>query len=1182
VTILPAQRRRLLPILLAVLLVTALAAPARAATSFTAAPITTSNQTDYTVEGTTNEPGPLQLVIGRHPDHGYFYDFGFTTVDAGGTFTFQDLDVGWLPDGQLEIEVWQDGVAVATGTVTKDTPSLVLDEPLAPVNLGNAETYTVTGTIEDLDAGAAETAAVRVLADGSAVGPVEVTAAADGTFRAILDLRGLPDGPVTVEVTTVQGGQPAVVTAGAVKDVVPPAFQIEQVLGGNRDRNLYIDGSGDGSAITVTARNGDGAQASTPAVYTAYDPSRWYAYVDDDGFADGPVDVTVEAVDKAGNRTSTTVTTAVDRQPVALTVDGAGQTIPVSDRLTLTGTIESGATGDVEIAIPQEGGGTTYRYARLDVAADGSWSSTSSVEFLSEGLYNATVRGFDAVYNETRVAFSLQVERTPPTLLVDPPEPVRDGSALAVTGSVSGAGSVRVALSDGQHDLAVTELQVVEGPYAASLDIGDLPDTLAEVDVTAVDEAGNETTVTVPVLIDRERPEVQVGAEGDGVEGGKGDRLVFSRVDTELSQPLVVRWSPGEGQPERTVTIGVGHTAATVEVERVDDDRYQPDDVLAATLLPDPGYVLAEGATSAVVVVVDDQPAPPVGITVAPAQLREDEGGEAVFTIARTTADAGPITVRYERDGGADDGDVRLEPALPEGDVSGAVLLAEGQLAATVAVLPVGDSAYEEVDDALTLRLLPGPGYTVAGDQAEATLTIVQDDPAPVVPEDPAPVVPEDPAPPQSRARQVVVDPDAAGTAVVAVEQPEGTITVAFTGVETRGTLTVEPADGAGAPPGVTPLGVAYELTASGGLTFDTARIELPYDESQLAAVDVEEDELVAVHLADDGSVEDATEVIEVGRDVVVAETRSFSTFLLGAYNIDRLAGADRYETAARVSAATFPADVEVAYVATGGVFADALTGGPAAGRLGAPILLVGDRVPAATATELIRLDPDRIVVLGGEQAVPAHVEAALAAYADRGVSRLAGTDRYATAAAVSAAGWPETATTVYVATGADYPDALAGAAAAGREDAPLLLVGETVPAVTAAELERLDPDRIVVLGGAVAVPAGVEQALRATGAVVERLAGEDRYGTAAAVAASAPPGGSVYLATGTDFPDALTAAPAAVQDGGEVLLVGAGGISAATSARLDAADPRRIVLLGGTAAVPADVEVGLRPSLLE
>ena len=94
-------------------------------------------------------------------------------------------------------------------------------------------------------------------------------------------------------------------------------------------------------------------------------------------------------------------------------------------------------------------------------------------------------------------------------------------------------------------------------------------------------------------------------------------------------------------------------------------------------------------------------------------------------------------------------------------------------------------------------------------------------------------------------------------------------------------------------------------------------------------------------------------------------------------------------------------------------------------------------------------------------------------------LQRYAGSDRYATAAAISAAHYAPGVAVAYVATGANFPDALAGAAVAGNLGGPLLLVTQaSIPAVTATELSRLKPARIVVLGSAAVVSDAVLNAL--------------------------------------------------------------------------------------------------------
>ena len=208
--------------------------------------------------------------------------------------------------------------------------------------------------------------------------------------------------------------------------------------------------------------------------------------------------------------------------------------------------------------------------------------------------------------------------------------------------------------------------------------------------------------------------------------------------------------------------------------------------------------------------------------------------------------------------------------------------------------------------------------------------------------------------------------------------------------------------------------------------------------------------------------------IVVLGGTGVISQALQNQLAAFAPGGVSRLAGADRFATAAAISRATFAAGVPVTYVATGLAFPDALSGGPAAGGEGGPILLVTPTaIPAATAAELDRLDPQRIVVLGGTGAVSAQVAIDLQRYTPSGIVRRSGADRYATAVAVSQGSFPGGARHVFIATGQNFPDGLAGGPAAALRGGPLLLVpGTSVPEAVSAELLRLDPDRVTILGG--------------------------------------------------------------------------------------------------------------------
>ena len=288
-----------------------------------------------------------------------------------------------------------------------------------------------------------------------------------------------------------------------------------------------------------------------------------------------------------------------------------------------------------------------------------------------------------------------------------------------------------------------------------------------------------------------------------------------------------------------------------------------------------------------------------------------------------------------------------------------------------------------------------------------------------------------------------------------------------------------------------------------------------------------------------------------------------------------RVSGPDRYGTAAAVSGRLYATNVPVVYVATGFNFPDALAGGVAAGIQGGPILLTSQSLPKATRDELTRLRPQRIVILGGPSAVPPSVATALDAYTAGPVTRLAGSDRYATAAAVSRAVFAAGVPAAFVATGNSYPDALAAGPAAVKLRGPVLLTkGHEVPQALRDELARLKPQKIYILGSAAVVSEAVKGAIQAyTAAPVVRLAGANRYETAIAVSKAffnRPV--AVFLATGMNYPDALSAVPPAGRAGVPLLLVGTTTIPTPVRAELTRLFPPRCYLIGGTPVINSSV----------
>ncbi len=287
-----------------------------------------------------------------------------------------------------------------------------------------------------------------------------------------------------------------------------------------------------------------------------------------------------------------------------------------------------------------------------------------------------------------------------------------------------------------------------------------------------------------------------------------------------------------------------------------------------------------------------------------------------------------------------------------------------------------------------------------------------------------------------------------------------------------------------------------------------------------------------------------------------------------------RVSGADRYATAAEVSENAFAPGVGVVYLATGENFPDAIAGAPAAAKGAGPVLLTrAATLPASTATELQRLDPGKIIVLGGTGAVSQAVQDQLQQFTAGTVSRIQGATRFETAANLSNATFVAGTNTVYVATGANFPDALAGGPAVAQAPlgGPVLLVEQNaIPASTVTELQRLNAQKVIVLGGTGAVSDTVKNSLEAYSVEpVLRRSGADRYLTAVDISSKTFTSATkVYLATGENFPDALAAgAPAGVVHG-PVLLSRKDCIPPEVNAEITRLDPTSLIVVGGTGAL--------------
>jgi hypothetical protein len=197
------------------------------------------------------------------------------------------------------------------------------------------------------------------------------------------------------------------------------------------------------------------------------------------------------------------------------------------------------------------------------------------------------------------------------------------------------------------------------------------------------------------------------------------------------------------------------------------------------------------------------------------------------------------------------------------------------------------------------------------------------------------------------------------------------------------------------------------------------------------------------------------------------------------------------------------------------------------------------------------------------------------------GPQRIFGPDAIDTSIAVSEREFPTdgSAGAVVLARSDFFSDALAGGPLAAVTNAPLLItpgtpVSSSLDPRVRDEIERVLPsgNTVYVLGGALALAPGIDTTLTGLGYTVVRVAGANLFATAVAIAGELGDPSTVFEATGLNFPDALSAVPAAIHTGGAILLTDGTTQAPETAAYLIAHPPTTRYAIGGPlAAAGAD-----------
>ncbi|WP_225743704.1 cell wall-binding repeat-containing protein [Marinilactibacillus sp. Marseille-P9653] len=289
---------------------------------------------------------------------------------------------------------------------------------------------------------------------------------------------------------------------------------------------------------------------------------------------------------------------------------------------------------------------------------------------------------------------------------------------------------------------------------------------------------------------------------------------------------------------------------------------------------------------------------------------------------------------------------------------------------------------------------------------------------------------------------------------------------------------------------------------------------------------------------------------------------------------VSRIAGEKRFDTAVEISKAGWERS-DVVVIANGFEFADALAGAPLAAELDAPILLSrNDKLDDVVMEEIQRLGATRAVILGGDNAVGRQVNQQLGR---NGIytRRIAGENRYETARLISREVSNRTSSEeAIVVSGQNFADALSIASYASQEGMPIYLSRTNT---LSEELENTltDYEQVMFIGGEAAVSSEIESTIEKSGTATTRIAGDTRYDTNLAVLEMMDINGdNLYVATGTNFADALTGSVlAGIEGTGAVLVRDNEETLENFKTFSDQSSFERYTIFGGPAAVSSSIE---------
>lgn len=255
--------------------------------------------------------------------------------------------------------------------------------------------------------------------------------------------------------------------------------------------------------------------------------------------------------------------------------------------------------------------------------------------------------------------------------------------------------------------------------------------------------------------------------------------------------------------------------------------------------------------------------------------------------------------------------------------------------------------------------------------------------------------------------------------------------------------------------------------------------------------------------------------------------------------NVKRISGVDREQTAIEVSKKMFKDGTNKVVLANKNNYSDVLTAAPFAKANNASLLYISSNsISKEVMSEIARLKAKEITIIGGEKSVDEGLKKELEKRNFK-VDRLSGADRYKTSAQIAAKLIDGKTTTLEIASGENYADALSLNNAAEKDKAPILLVRVNAIDKSVEDVIKSSKASLINIAGreksvSESTKANIKKISNAT---VNRIGGADRYETSILLAKYSGAKEVVVVASGENFADALIAAPFSAKQKGAILL---------------------------------------------